>query len=82
MKHSQFKRRTFALFFVAALLPSLVVGAAWYSSSQLADGGLGTSAVVALMIFGFGTAIIFSFIFAVSPTRRTYPPGGYGAGRG
>ena len=75
MKHSQFKRHTFALFFVAALLPSLIVGTAWYSSSQLVDGGLGTTAVIVMMVFGLSTAIIFSFIFASllsRPVRRIH----------
>jgi hypothetical protein len=75
MKHSQFKRRTFGLFFVAAMLPALVVGAAWYSSSQLSDDGMGTTAVVVLMVFGLSTAIVFSFIFATllaRPVRRIH----------
>jgi PAS domain S-box-containing protein len=75
MKHSQFKRRTFTLFFVAALLPATVVGAAWYSSSQLATDGTSTTIIVALMVFSLSTAIILSFIFATllaGPIKRIH----------
>ncbi len=75
MKHSQFKRRTFGLFFVVALLPSLVMAAAWYSASQLTADGMGIAVVIVLMVFGLSTAVIFSFIFAsllARPVRRIH----------
>jgi PAS domain S-box-containing protein len=69
MKHSHFKARTFALFFAASLVPALIMAVAWYGSSQLDNGGLDTTIVIVLMVFGLSAAVILSFIFATLLTR-------------
>jgi PAS domain S-box-containing protein len=69
MKHSQFKRRTFFLFFVVALVPAVIVGTAWYASFQLEASSATTTIITLITIFGIVAAILLSFVFATLLTR-------------
>ena len=75
MKHSQFKRSTFVLFTVVAMVPSLIVGAAWYTADQLGIVNVDDPTIFTLIGAALVTAVALSFIFAsllTGPIKRIH----------
>ena len=75
MKHSQFKRSTFVLFAVVAMVPSLIVGAAWYTADQLGVVNVADPTIFTIIGSALVAAVTLSFIFAsllTGPIKRIH----------
>jgi|GEM_PF-3845656 len=89
MKHSRFKRSTFVLFTVVAMVPSLIVGAAWYTADQLGIVSVTDPTIFTLIGIALVAAMTLSFLFAsllTGPIKRIHEAalalaGGHYAGR-